>query len=60
MLLGRPSGSLGRGEEAKAGAERLLENSGLGEDGGEGGEDSTIRRVRLRVGEAPSGDCMWL
>jgi hypothetical protein len=55
MLLGRGgSGPRMRGEDLISGAERLLENSSLGEGGGEGVEDSTIRRVRLCVGEAPS------
>ena len=52
MLLGRTLGSVGRSEEAIAGAERLLENSGLGEGDGEaegeedeeGIEKSTIRK----------------
>jgi hypothetical protein len=64
MLLGRTSGSLGRGEaeDLITGAERLLENSGgLGDGGGEGVEASTIRRVRLSVGEeAPSRDSLGL
>lgn len=46
MLPGRTWGSVGRRMDRGSGAERLRENSSLGEGDGEGMEDSTIRRAR--------------